>query len=103
MNGLANAKDYSYMNLKQDSCGKAKWRKLLASQVVVRQMEVELKGDEESMKKLIMRVGAVVIAVHADEAFLSITKGFYINDSCPKNDPNHAMVKFKFEKMFVFN
>jgi hypothetical protein len=55
-------------------------------------MEIELKGDEESLKKLIVRIGAAVIVTHADEPFLSITKGFYQNDSCPKNDPNHAMV-----------
>ncbi|KAG5677077.1 hypothetical protein PVAND_006861 [Polypedilum vanderplanki] len=90
--GLCNGKDYSYQNAKQNVCKRALCRRMVSPQFIVRQMEIELKGDEESMKKLIMRIGAAVIAMHADEAFLSITKGFYINDSCPKNDPNHAMV-----------
>lgn len=76
-------------------CERALHKKFINPQFVIRQMEVECKGDEECMKKVIMRVGAVVVAVHADEAFLSITKGFYENESCPKNEPNHAMVRVK--------
>lgn len=34
----------------------------------------------------------VVVAVHANEAFMSTYTGRYKNDTCPKDDPNHAMV-----------
>lgn len=57
-------------------------------------MEVELKGDEECLKKILMRVGPVIVAVHADEEFMVYGDGYYRNDNCPKDDPNHAMVKF---------
>jgi C1A family cysteine protease len=90
--GLASASDYKYQNMKQNVCQRSRHPKLLHPQFIVRQMEVEPKGDEEAMKKLIMRIGVAVVATHADEAFLSITKGSYENESCAKNEPNHAMV-----------
>ncbi|KAG5677076.1 hypothetical protein PVAND_006860 [Polypedilum vanderplanki] len=90
--GMTNAAEYSYQQMHQPVCKRAFYRKLLSPNYIAQQMEIEFKGDEESMKKLIMRIGVAVVAMHADEEFLSITKGFYINDSCPKNDPNHAMV-----------
>lgn len=42
--------------------------------------------------KIVERVGPVTVAVHADEEFMSYSEGFYRNDDCPKDDPNHAMV-----------
>jgi hypothetical protein len=90
--GLVSAHNYTYQEKQQTVCKRPLYRKLINSQYITRQMEVELKGDEESMKKLILRIGVAVVAMHADEEFLSVTKGFYQNDSCPKNDPNHAMV-----------
>lgn len=55
-------------------------------------MEVELNGDEECLKNILMRVGPVIVAVHADEEFMVYGDGYYRNDDCPKDDPNHAMV-----------
>lgn len=44
------------------------------------------------INEIIFKFGPGVVAVHADEAFLSINAGRYKNDTCPKDDPNHAMV-----------
>ncbi|XP_070509254.1 crustapain-like [Chironomus tepperi] len=93
VNGLTSGQQYAYKNMQQQACRKAGHRNVLPPQFIVKQIEVEFKGDEESLRKLLYRTKSpVVIAAHANEAFMSVYTGRYKNETCPKNDPNHAMV-----------
>lgn len=56
LNGVASGAQYSYKNTKQAGCRKAGTRNVLPTQFIVKQIEVEFKGDEESLRKLLYRV-----------------------------------------------
>jgi len=57
VNGLTSLSQYPYKNMKQQACRKAGHRNVLPPQFIVKQIEVEFKGDEESLRKLLYRVG----------------------------------------------
>jgi Papain family cysteine protease len=92
MYGLCGWENYKYENEQQKSCRKALYKKVLESHYVKKYLEIELKGDEDCMMKLIHKIGPMAVAVHADEFFMSYANGFYKNETCPTTDPNHAMV-----------
>lgn len=92
VDGISAWNTYPYLNDKQDWCRKSIHKKIVNPHLISKQLEVELNGDEECMMKIVERVGPVTIAVHADEEFMSYGEGFYANDACPKDEPNHAMV-----------
>jgi hypothetical protein len=94
--GLYAWRNYPYLNEKQTACRKSsvRARKAIPNFAIESVIEVDCKGDEECMKKIVCKVGAVAVAVHANEIFMSYAEGRYDNKTCPKNDPNHAMVYF---------
>lgn len=56
LNGLASGTQYFYKNLKQAGCRKAGQRNILPHQFIVKQIEIEFRGDENSLRKLLHRV-----------------------------------------------
>jgi hypothetical protein len=56
VNGLTSSQQYPYKNMRQQACRKAGHRNVLPPQFIVKQIEVEFKGDEESLRKLLYRV-----------------------------------------------
>ena len=56
VNGLTSTQQYGYKNMQQPACRKAGHKNVLPPQFIVKQIEVEFKGDEESFRKLLYRV-----------------------------------------------
>lgn len=56
LNGVVNETNYPYLNLKQPSCRKPGLRNVVPKQHIVKSMEIDFKGDEESLRKFLHRV-----------------------------------------------
>lgn len=68
------------------------FRRMVEARSFVRVVEEELNGNEELLKRIVNAKGPVVVVMHINELILGYGGGVYIDDLCPKDDVNHAVV-----------
>ena len=83
--------DYIYQN-EQQTCGIKNYTKGLEKKVIHKIVEEYLEGDEEKLKRIVAAKGPVVVAVNIQNELLSYGGGIYIDDMCPKDECDHAVV-----------
>lgn len=81
---------YSYQN-KEGVCQKL-CKRLLEPRALLKVVEEDLRKDEELLKKIVNSKGPVVVVMHINESILGYGSGVYMDDLCPKEDCNHAVV-----------
>lgn len=91
-NGLSS-NAYSFKN-SEGVCQMRSFRRMVEARSFVRVVEEELNGNEELLKRIVNAKGPVVVVMHINELILGYGGGVYIDDLCPKDDVNHAVVSF---------
>ena len=87
---LVGLDDYPY-NAKKASCNNNA-KKL--PQKIQSTTSNSLSGNEESLKKVLVNIGPVVVYIQVTESFYNYNKGIYWEQKCPSscNQINHAVV-----------
>lgn len=83
--------EYSYIN-DQSACLTEQFDNSLDQGSFIKITEEYINGDEEKLKKIIHSKGPTVVAIHINDELLSYSAGVYLNDTCDKEDINHAVV-----------
>lgn len=89
-NGIS-INDYIYQN-EQQTCGIKNYTKGLEKKAIQKITEVYLEGDEDKLMRMVAAKGPIVVAINIENEMLSYGGGVYLNDLCPKDDCNHAVV-----------
>lgn len=90
-NGLCND-EYAYMSV-EGVCRMKSCTRVLDGSSLLRVVEETLDGDEERLKRMVNAKGPLVVVMHINEHILGYGGGVYIDDLCPKDDVNHAVVR----------
>lgn len=84
--------EYAYKNI-EGVCRMKSCARVLEGSSLLRVVEESLDGDEERLKRIVNAKGPVVVVMHINEHILGYGGGVYIDDLCPKDDVNHAVVR----------
>lgn len=66
----------------------------------MRIVEEQLDGDEELLKRIVHAKGPVIAAIYITQELMLYAGGVYKDDTAPKDEVNHAVVRKVICKIF---
>lgn len=90
VHGISDGSKYTYKGIKQ-ICQRIpkKWGPILK---IPNACEIDVKGNEEALMKIIAQIGPVAGVMAVVNEFLSYQSGIFFEKSCVSATPNHAIV-----------
>jgi Papain family cysteine protease len=90
--GISNGLKYTYKAVTQ-KCQRIpkKWPPVLK---IPNACEIEVAGNEETLKKIIAQIGPVAGVMAVTDGFVNYDSGVFYDEDCVEASPNHAIVSF---------